>query len=86
MLLLLYSPCVRACVCDVLAELGACIDESEDCREMAANGRCYGDSAVNHKANFCLKSCGMCGKHYSVVGALSCTPHHVSGTLNLYIA
>jgi len=46
-----------------IIEIGTCIDETEDCQEMAANEQCYTDSNVNQNANYCLRSCGMCGQY-----------------------
>jgi hypothetical protein len=44
---------------------GTCYDESEKCEEFAKERKC-----VNHDhheyANFCKKSCGLCGKWSSI--------------------
>lgn len=39
-----------------------CFDESEKCRDFAQQGKCT-NSALHEYANFCRRSCGLCGMH-----------------------
>ena len=43
-------------------EKGTCYDETDKCGQFAADGRCYSrDEPDRQYANYCLRSCGMCG-------------------------
>ena len=45
----------------LLTDSSLCYDESEKCKQFAKEGKCT--SAALHKyANYCKKSCGLCGK------------------------
>ena len=47
----------------LLTEKGTCYDETDKCRQFAADGRCYSrDEPDRHYSNYCLRSCGMCGR------------------------
>ena len=45
----------------IFSDPGICYDESEYCPEFAREGKCI-NSALHKYANFCKKSCGLCGK------------------------
>ena len=45
----------------LIPEPGVCFDESEKCQEFSKEGKCT-NTALHKYANFCKKSCGLCGK------------------------
>ena len=44
-----------------LSAPGVCYDEGDECRHYAREGKCT-NSALHQYANFCMMSCGLCGK------------------------
>ena len=54
-----------------------CFDESEKCEVFAKERKC-----INHErhdyANFCKKSCGLCGKSTTILLALAESSMHAS--------
>ena len=47
-----------------LSEPGICFDESDKCQQFLLDGKCT-NSAFHEYANFCRRSCGMCGKKFT---------------------
>ena len=50
----------------LISEPGVCFDESEKCREFAQQGKCT-NSALHEYANFCRRSCGLCGRVFKSI-------------------
>ncbi len=51
-------------------ESGLCFDESEKCSDFVREGKCT-NAAKHQYANFCKRSCGLCGKSAMCVFTLN---------------